>query len=511
VLDHKTHKPLAVNYNVDLFPFYLLLDGIARYSLKYDRGFKGEIAEFQQGKNRCFCDAVSYERVAGKIIKEIEEDKDKFSEFKKSANRHLDHLLEYTASFADLDLKSEPDEKILEYYQTYCQLYREAFFHNWTFSGIDGVSGTFSNKLETYLKDKLKKAGKSDLLGKYFSLLMTPTRESIRQLEKKDLLNIASKVQADSALEKAFQESKLSLEKFKESTPEIYRLLVKHTRKYCWITFDFIGPALTSEDFFQELQKVLKGDLNITEELERIKQRGKSIAEKQEKYIKELNFSPQYVFLFQVGREFLFLKDYRTNYLFLSYYRVSFLLKEIARRLDLSLKQAYNILPSEMEVALLEKKFDPDLLNSRIKYCAAVFTGQELPEVLTGQEAKELIKKFDVKSDVDLKVKKLTGQCAYQGKARGKVKIVSLVADLKEFEPGDIMVSEKTDPDLVSAMAKAGAIITERGGLTSHAAIVSRELGVPCVIGVKNVIEILENGDLVEVNATKGIIKILDK
>ena len=71
------------------------------------------------------------------------------------------------------------------------------------------------------------------------------------------------------------------------------------------------------------------------------------------------------------------------------------------------------------------------------------------------------------------------------------------------------MVAKSTVPSFVSAMERASAILTEIGGLLSHAAIVSRELKTPCIVGIDNITEILKDGDLVKVNATKGTVKKL--
>ena len=68
-----------------------------------------------------------------------------------------------------------------------------------------------------------------------------------------------------------------------------------------------------------------------------------------------------------------------------------------------------------------------------------------------------------------------------------------------------------TRPDYIVAMKKAGAIVTNEGGITCHAAIVSRELGIPCVIGTKHATKILKNGDFIEVDADNGIIRILER
>jgi len=77
------------------------------------------------------------------------------------------------------------------------------------------------------------------------------------------------------------------------------------------------------------------------------------------------------------------------------------------------------------------------------------------------------------------------------------------------MRPGDILVSHMTDPEIVVAMKKAGAIITDMGGITCHAAIVSRELGIPCVIGTKIATKVFKDGDEVEVDATKGVVRKL--
>lgn len=68
-----------------------------------------------------------------------------------------------------------------------------------------------------------------------------------------------------------------------------------------------------------------------------------------------------------------------------------------------------------------------------------------------------------------------------------------------------------TTPDFVPAMKKAAAVITDEGGITCHAAIMSRELGIPCVIGTKIATKVLRDGDLVEVDAEKGVVRILKK
>ena len=77
------------------------------------------------------------------------------------------------------------------------------------------------------------------------------------------------------------------------------------------------------------------------------------------------------------------------------------------------------------------------------------------------------------------------------------------------MKDNEILVSPMTVPDYLPAMKKAKAIITDEGGITCHAAIVSRELGIPCIVGTKIATQVLKDGDRVEVDANKGIVKIL--
>ena len=80
----------------------------------------------------------------------------------------------------------------------------------------------------------------------------------------------------------------------------------------------------------------------------------------------------------------------------------------------------------------------------------------------------------------------------------------------QRFRDGDVLVSVETDPDLVPVMRKASAIVTDQGGITSHAAIIARELGVPCVTGVAGATVIIQEGDLLVVDAWRGTVEIID-
>jgi len=100
----------------------------------------------------------------------------------------------------------------------------------------------------------------------------------------------------------------------------------------------------------------------------------------------------------------------------------------------------------------------------------------------------------------------LKGLPASPGIASGRVRIVRNLSELSKVGKGDVLVTKMTNPDMVPVMRKAGAIITDEGGITCHAAIVSRELGIPCIVGTERATEVLKEGMKVTVDASRGLV-----
>ena len=98
----------------------------------------------------------------------------------------------------------------------------------------------------------------------------------------------------------------------------------------------------------------------------------------------------------------------------------------------------------------------------------------------------------------------LRGIPASPGQAKGKVKIVSDPSQCKKVKRGDILVTWMTNPLFLPAMRRASAIVTDIGGLLCHAAIVSRELKIPCIVNTGKATSILKNGQKIFVDASKG-------
>ncbi len=130
-----------------------------------------------------------------------------------------------------------------------------------------------------------------------------------------------------------------------------------------------------------------------------------------------------------------------------------------------------------------------------------LFIVQARPETIHSNKNKNILREYKVNSPGKTLVKgKSVGQLA----GKGKVRVIKDVRNIHDFEAGEVLVTDMTDPDWEPIMKIASAIVTNRGGRTCHAAIISRELGIPCVVGCGNGTEILKDGQEVTVDCSTG-------
>jgi len=129
-----------------------------------------------------------------------------------------------------------------------------------------------------------------------------------------------------------------------------------------------------------------------------------------------------------------------------------------------------------------------------------IYILQSRPITVLYKEEKEVEKE---EGEREILVK---GLGASPGIGSGKVKIISSAEELDKIKEGDVLVTVMTNPDMVPAMKRASAIVTDEGGMTCHAAIVSRELGIPCIVGTQNATKVLKDNMEVTVDGTRGIV-----
>lgn len=179
--------------------------------------------------------------------------------------------------------------------------------------------------------------------------------------------------------------------------------------------------------------------------------------------------------------------------------------KFLAKKHNLSLNQALSLRKSEFNKSLKGRRPDIDLINKRIKGFALIPKKKKW-FCYSGDEY--LYWKKRIERDLPKIVK---GDVAYRGKTTGKAVIHLDWTGIVNIPEGSVLVCGMTNPQIIPYLKNAKAIVTDEGGLTCHAAIISRELKIPCIVGTGNATKILKNGDLIKVDANKGVVEIIIK
>lgn len=285
-------------------------------------------------------------------------------------------------------------------------------------------------------------------------------------------------------------------------------------RHYGWMSVSAYGKPWDAQYYHNELSALIKKNIAVLE-----KEYRELVAYRSRRNAAVAQFSKRYHFTpreLQPFIDFGLTLDGRNEAEYLvSYcgYYVLPLYTEISKRLYISVDQLRLLYEDEV-IAALHGTLDPAvLLLERRRFTGHGYDrAMKKRTILTPRQAEALFKTIEKKVKyVGSDGATTTGVCASPGVAVGKAKIVIGPADNHKVKPGDIMISVATMVDHLPAMKKAAAIITEVGSLTCHAAVVSREFGVPCVVSFPNATKKFKDGQLVRVNADQGLVEIMKK
>ncbi|MDD5731768.1 MAG: PEP-utilizing enzyme [Patescibacteria group bacterium] len=388
-------------------------------------------------------------------------------------------LIDYGEKLQKLTPSKMTDKELAEDFKKFYQIHEPLWVKGQAVNYLEHES----NFLSSAVREMLKKEGVMvNEVEQVFAIMVNPEVYSYAQKEEQDLINIAVSDKMDE------------------------KNLYEHWKKYCWTGYDWMGPVW-SREYFEERLDLLRKDNSIKNHIKSESDYSKEIIRNKKVLIKKYGFSQQLLNLIKLVERIIYLKGFRVDASWFGYYSLEPIFREIAKRYGLSLRQLQYATPEE----IMNLRFDPDCLNQRWQSSAIEAENGKVREI-DGKKAKDYLIEierltFSDQSGID----QLTGDCGCPGYAKGYVKVINAPSDMNKMREGDIMVSHMTNPALVPAMRKASAIIADVGGVTCHAAIVSRELKLPCIIGTKIATKALHDGDLVEVDANMGIVRILEK
>lgn len=493
---------IAKEYGVSLFPIFLLSDSVYHGIKKYiSQGAQVGLV-LENRANTYIYLSDTWKKCHQLFIKKVKKDpkflKNIFSEIETLGKQ----LVHYSMDINNKNLGKFSNLQLNSFYQQYISIARKIYSAGLVLPFLDFQETTFiSDELNKFLSSKVGKKKQKE----YFHILTTPIKFSSEKLQEIDLLKIFSSIKKSKKAQKALTTE--SNEKIFASLPKsIQEKLKNHEKKYAWTLFLFEGPPADISYFIDILKDFKRRRINPDKELNFIKSEQKNIINKQKKYLNELQPDPYYEMIISSAPGFGYWKVRRKEDQFKSYYYIQSLFKEIAKRLHLTVQQLRFMHPDEIDIALKTDEVDINLLNQR-KQITVYFNQAKKYKILTGDKAYKFIKENVKFTKAKKNIKELKGSTACSGKAKGTVKVVNMVEDMEKFNQGDVLVSSATNPNLMPAIRKAAAILTDEGGLTCHAAIVSREFNIPCVVGLSIVTNVLKDGDRVEVDASKGIIR----
>lgn len=377
---------------------------------------------------------------------------------------------------------------------------------------VDSYGGTFANSVLEKTKALVTLRNSTLNPAEVFTILTTPEQASSGLKEELESLKILQKITKDKKASEIFRKL-TDYSKIPENLSNpIKKAIFNHQDKWQWIPFGYLGPAYGIDYYLSVWAGLVRENIEVKKEIKRLTDRPKEIQRKKEKLIKVLDIPKDLQMIYKVAGDITFLKGYRKDSSYFGFFVVDKMFQEISKRINLPLLDTHLLLHLEIEDLLKSgKKADKKEIERRKKH-AIIFLKNNKLTIISGEEADEFMKDKKIKKEEMVSGSdSWKGTCACSGSASGVVKIVNKPEEMSKMNQGDIMVSHTTFPSLVPAMKKASAIITEDGGITCHAAIVARELGTPCVTGIKVATKVLKDGDLVEVDADNGVVKIIKR
>lgn len=467
-----------------------------RFSPHYDFCF----AFMKNDEGQWFLDIKGIDRVRRWIIRTLRISPQKIFQLYALWQKDWDVYLDLSRKLLSQKLTNLSNKKLYDLFE---QFYTQYLLVGSIAYMCDSFMSTGKHDwLEELLKKELERAGIKEELQKTARILTSPVHLSFTLEAEYQLLALAEEISA-------MYPRLPSLERLKNDTPILYKKLREFENCFYWIQNNYHNVTYLDADYFYEqIEKIgteaKKSNKNISHLRKEKETELSEIKSKREHTIITLGLSSFVRNLLKTAVLFAKWKDVRKSGVYIGMHHFDHFLDEMARRTNYTKRQLTFCIFPEIKSILQNKGDLTKELAEREKKCFFAVTPRGY-FIVGGGKAETYFKIFE--SQKTEQVIELQGVVASVGYARGRVRIIRKTDEMKDFKEGEILVTNQTTPEFVPIMKKAAAIITEQGGITSHAAIVSREMKKPCIIGTKIATKALLNGEIVEVDARNGIIR----
>lgn len=360
---------------------------------------------------------------------------------------------------------------------------------------IDGVL-VYSEKFYSEMKQKYPDHEKE------LRALISPYGETFLAQYKKQLLETAISAYGEYANIVELLKN-IEIRKGLESIQHSFHWIQNNYKNVDALPIEFFAGQLL--ELLQKERHALIGELS--ELNESVEKHQKECAQIKDRNILSVEDFDKLLWIGKIG----WWVDRRKKYNLIANYYIGKHLEWLCQKYKLSYADADFLLPSEIEkIGNGNATVEDFAISERKNGGIHMYDIDGNETIISGDEAREFwsIINPEIKRHASDEIR---GMIAHKGKICGTVRIVMDAHNPGNFNDGDILVTGMTRPDFLSLMKKAGAFVTDEGGITCHAAIVARELKKPCIIGTRISTQVLQDGDWVEVDADKGIVKILKK
>ena len=277
----------------------------------------------------------------------------------------------------------------------------------------------------------------------------------------------------------------------------------EHAGKYFWINNSYFQIKIEEEDYFkQKLSEISEPE----KEIKKIESLPKKTKREKEAIIEEFQLSEEIQKISERLSYCIHWQDERKKNIFIAGHYLRLFLEEIGKRKKVNPDDLEFYWCWEIKELLEDKKVSEEELRQRKEKQVCRYTDKN--QVFLKDNFDAIVNPF-LEIDFDPNLKEVEGLTTSKGSGvvKGKAKIVLDVKEFDKVDKGDILIAAMTSPEYILIMRKASAIITDEGGMTCHAAIVSRELGIPCLVATKFATKLFKDDDLVEVDPEKGLVK----
>jgi phosphoenolpyruvate synthase/pyruvate phosphate dikinase len=296
---------------------------------------------------------------------------------------------------------------------------------------------------------------------------------------------------------------------------EIISDIRKLVDKYYWIPFGYDGPLLYDEEHYKRAIRDLvenKTEKEIADRIVTLRTYQQLMEEKQQTLIKRYGITEPLERLVKSMHTLARMTDERKKAGFQAHIAFDKLIGILAEKMSLAKMEIKYLQLAEIRKHVDDPKYLSTLAKKRLAEPIIMVWKAGVGKFLPDEKVREISSiLFEAADEEALIIKGSVGSKGETSVVQGKVVILHVPEEIQRLREGDVLVTGMTTPEFVPAMRKSIAVVTDEGGVTCHAAIVARELKKPCIIGTKNATKILKDGDLVEVDAEKGIVRILER